>query len=713
MLTTPTAWQQAQFNISGFQVAILELTDGSNTVYFGTSEMQLGTIHVYGYLKSIGTITERIDPFKRTWDINNVQVSIHNLPFRKDSSGNWQRPSDYIWNIRNKTAKIYLGVGCNITSLNDCILRYSGRVADFPEYDEKEYKIEINNQPISLETTLPKYRIGDVFQDCFIEQKNIRIPLVYGKFYYSSAAAKHPGLAKGYVIRRKSAGIDFVFASHQLSAGSTRYIYHSDSDYSDPAQIIDSFTVNNSNQFWITVQVLENTNNYLYVRPENTDGTDSLTSWMDTGTNPTYAYDLDPNTAHIVNDNWDDDGTTMKGWGFYGFADWNKFTNKLNTIINNNGKIAIGYKVAPAAGITLSTTTVGLVRWSDQLNTWTRDQLSATFDDTYRISQSYTPGSTAGSWKNNQLLIEGWSSTGADGTKANKDLFLVKDVYIRFEYSQSGFDQENNIWIRTDGRTFGNWIDSPGRSNPYNQNDVIEHPAGIIESLLRDELGWTDNEIDTDSFDNIYTNQSTKHLLNLTDDNADTAKNIIKKICEQSLFLFCYSNQGKARLIDVSQAGTTARTIPFSHIIGGRIEVGVANKVINKLVVKSRYWSWVNEYQDVTNYEDSNSQSLYGTEQYEVEWPNVHPDSLNSIGQHYVKTADGGIWSIPKYEIKFATFGVMHADLEVGDWIELDSNSADAQLQFYGGTWSGKKFMITEIRQSFDKTEFTAVRLYS
>lgn len=38
------------------------------------------------------------------------------------------------------------------------------------------------------------------------------------------------------------------------------------------------------------------------------------------------------------------------------------------------------------------------------------------------------------------------------------------------------------------GRTFGGWIDDNSRSNGYNAGDLIENPAYIIESILRDEI---------------------------------------------------------------------------------------------------------------------------------------------------------------------------------------------------------------------------------
>jgi hypothetical protein len=53
------------------------------------------------------------------------------------------------------------------------------------------------------------------------------------------------------------------------------------------------------------------------------------------------------------------------------------------------------------------------------------------------------------------------------------------------------------------GRKFGAWVDADSRDNGYNENDLIENPAYIIESILRDELGLTSSSINYASFDDV------------------------------------------------------------------------------------------------------------------------------------------------------------------------------------------------------------------
>jgi hypothetical protein len=53
------------------------------------------------------------------------------------------------------------------------------------------------------------------------------------------------------------------------------------------------------------------------------------------------------------------------------------------------------------------------------------------------------------------------------------------------------------------GRMFGQWIDRGFRVNGYDEDDLIENPVYIIESILRDILHFSDDEIFYPSFDEL------------------------------------------------------------------------------------------------------------------------------------------------------------------------------------------------------------------
>ena len=62
----------------------------------------------------------------------------------------------------------------------------------------------------------------------------------------------------------------------------------------------------------------------------------------------------------------------------------------------------------------------------------------------------------------------------------------------------------DNLFIKCRGKAYDDWVDTPGRSNSKNSGDTIKNGAGIVEDLLR-YAGFSDEEIDLDSFDTLLT----------------------------------------------------------------------------------------------------------------------------------------------------------------------------------------------------------------
>lgn len=62
------------------------------------------------------------------------------------------------------------------------------------------------------------------------------------------------------------------------------------------------------------------------------------------------------------------------------------------------------------------------------------------------------------------------------------------------------------------GRTFGAWIDAGGRSNSYDEDDVVAPGVFQIEDIMRTELGLGDSQIDTASFDALDSGARVSHF---------------------------------------------------------------------------------------------------------------------------------------------------------------------------------------------------------
>jgi hypothetical protein len=125
-------------------------------------------------------------------------------------------------------------------------------------------------------------------------------------------------------------------------------------------------------------------------------------------------------------------------------------------------------------------------------------------------------------------IIPGWAATGQyvyafyllDSTSTDRDTIRlpqfriiinrtdntgtvrIKDVCAVYAYAAN---DTKVFYSCGQGNYYGSWIDSAGRSNSYNANDLIENPSGAIESLSRDEIGFATADIDTAGFDTAST----------------------------------------------------------------------------------------------------------------------------------------------------------------------------------------------------------------
>jgi hypothetical protein len=276
------------------------------------------------------------------------------------------------------------------------------------------------------------------------------------------------------------------------------------------------------------------------------------------------------------------------------------------------------------------------------------------------------------------------------------------------------------IFVACEGREYGSWITS--RSSNYASGDCIEDPAGIIESLLREQLiaagSLSADDLDLPSFI-AAENTNVKMRMNLHSGNKQSIFTLIKQICEQSTFSFHMSGSGKCRLIPLNDyTVTTAATIHFSQVLGGEIIISKNNSIINNLQVESRLQQEYNGiYRDLDTYENSTSQTAYGEYGYKGKWPNICGTSAQHVARHLVKKLDGtdsnddGLWANEHLTIEFETMGFAFAHLEPGDWIELDGTSFDAQVKAYGSSWADEQFLVVDVQQSLT-TKIKAIKLF-
>jgi hypothetical protein len=77
--------------------------------------------------------------------------------------------------------------------------------------------------------------------------------------------------------------------------------------------------------------------------------------------------------------------------------------------------------------------------------------------------------------------------------------------------------------------------------------------------------------------------------------------------------------------------------------------------------------------------------------------------------------ASDGIWNHYHTIVEFETAGPKYAALELGDWIQLDSNTVDSQFRQLGGRavgWSGRDLIVIGLNKKMDATWIKALELW-
>ena len=335
-------------------------------------------------------------------------------------------------------------------------------------------------------------------------------------------------------------------------------------------------------------------------------------------------------------------------------------------------------------------------------------------DDGITVAWAAATGHTIGdSWiirayapkKKNSSYMMGLYAESNTTPPIDDWLFEVNEMRLLLQLHA---DSSWPVYAECKGLEYGTWIDS--RSSNYASNAVIEDPAGIIESFLR-EIGVASSKIDLVAFISAE-NTSVKARINLFSDNELTVDEAIRQIAEQSTLAYIWSAAGKARAIPLNDTSpTTNRTIPYSHLVDGRITISQTSEIVNDIQINSRWQQEYDSFADRDNFTDATSQTTYGVRKYEANWPNIAGTSVTEVKDHYVDGANA-IWIDAHNVIEIETFGFSNADLEIGDWIELDSTTCDPQIKPLGVSWSGKQFLVVELLQGANSTQIKAIELH-
>lgn len=757
---TTHKWKTSQFDVRAEEHVIVKLTDGTDTWYFSDIEMELTDGHVYGLLKSLSSIATGVDFFSRRWMRPELKIKLSNLPYRKKATADdWHRLEGDLKNLHGTVAEIYFMRGRNTDALTDCLKRFTGRVIFQPEYTEDTVTVTVFAADKFIDVNLPQKIVSEDYSSAVTASLSLKQPIVYGEFKYDDVDKRNDlGLAVTILLAAFKSGFgqpdgEYLISDHVLAANTHFYLRAPLLGDRVLQTTVGGRTLlvndgGNGTAELTSIKIIIN-----IFSDDNYAGDFAIDGNQDALVNPLNAADRNPSTYASCND-FIDEGTGPTDQAeiiaYFSFPDLGtgevfptvqpgSVTFPIDFEFRLETEPGVKWDAGDAINPTLwlyHNINGSDARW--ELGQYTDAQLQVAGGTklTFTLNPNNEP--TSHSWRDNVgwHMRSGWvdapSGTSEpalvvlvgrtndntdqthqhDGTVHNQNLLRVYEAIIHMEQAINVESLTlEDCWSECKGREYGSWISSRGSN--YAVNNAIEDPAGIIESILRDELGLVDAALDLPTFVTSE-NASVKSRINLFQGNQLMALDAVRQIVEQSTAMFLFGADGIARMIDLTdKTPNTDRVIPYSHIKNGQVRVSKTSTIRNKMSLQSRWREEVSAYSDVEIVEDTTStgDSKIGDRKYSASWPNIAGASKDVVAASLVNNTDG-IWSKQHEQIDFETLGMMHADLLEGDWIELDAPSTDHHLLFYGASWSSVQFLILRITQGDKSTKIKAVKVW-
>ncbi len=267
----------------------------------------------------------------------------------------------------------------------------------------------------------------------------------------------------------------------------------------------------------------------------------------------------------------------------------------------------------------------------------------------------------------------------------------------------------DDIFVECRGREYGSWIDGGGRSNSLNAGDPIKEPVFQVESILRDELGLTNNEIDIGSFDDVHTTvNSTKgsvasSKISLPTGSKAFSKDLIESLGFEWGFFMFRTHEGKMKVVNYLGTGDVVATLEPTDLISGLpvVRLSNINRLVNNINVLHSRPVHRPSFSRAVTATDTASQTAYGSEDSLSRTISV--DTIRGVSNSASSPCDRltdrlidveALLSRPHRFVKLATVGAKFADGELGDTINLNATAFDPVMKCMGDTWSGLDLMI-------------------
>jgi hypothetical protein len=683
---------------------ILAIEEDSATLYFWTGpDRYFDSKMFYGLIADVGTMSQKIDLYKKTYNTNKMSFRMINGVMGNDGTNeirlsNYLSTSDYI----NRTAKVYIWFE-GITALSDCLEIFRGVVQPLKSVSDLQLTFELEDAAFMSHTNIPTILINlDDYPGTPEQSLGNPLPLVYGE-------SNLDGEMFGTLHECEWIGEDKICISDSaLDSGNVLdlWIYDAQAkrftkiDSSEYSLTYDDSGITTA-QFSDLVGVVL----WLYTFPngvknfpvvhyciasgaeQEESGDRDLTTY--TSILSTVANQAQENYAFYLEYGLEAEGDLHTGAGS-GYVGVKGIDDGLGS-----SAFALAYVYfyntddSTGAGQNL----VGLSSADD----YTEADIGAQID----TGRGYN-------FNNLNDFCELRIAVDPKLSGSQSQIFRIWEIRLKLKYSIN-ITPGRKIYARIKGRDFGSWIDAVGRTPATGQddeNDIIKNPAYVIEDILRRDLGVSGDDIDVDAFDVAATVVNNIELaFTLTGQNYSLK--VIEAICQQGRLNYSISAQGLHKLIALKAGSySTNDTLYKQDIIAGSFVINYSDvdEIINDVDLQYEYNPGSGEYQQLVNDADSSSKTAYNMTNKKIIRADKITDATAAadLADHFCGSSNG-FWSLANIShpihsravITFECLTFEYIHWEVGDIILMDT-SIDDICRNGAVSWLNHQMMITE-----------------
>jgi hypothetical protein len=768
MLTLPTAFAALKDQEASGACFILVLTHyvlGSIGLSTKSLTLPVGGTPVEGIVRDFGTVGQAVNLDDHSYNVSNVTVTLASGWNRRNTAGEWTRIVDVIQGCWGRQAKILIYPGGYANAVSDCLVVFDGTVTRFAQSGDGGLTIEMDEWFQISHRTLPqRLATRAIFPDLPEDQINKRMPLAYGQPSEGFLYFKQTGFFPGMLISEKD--YKHIIADHQTfdSAGAANVWLslpgvNSWGRMSTGAAINHNEIIGGRSRTMITLNPVA-LSFYAFLfptsgRPRPTVEPPNMAVDPANPTYPVVAYDNDGATKVSVIAQ----STTLATIEF----EWSQAGDGSNDPIKNTiawlddsalQAFGVSYQrtLGAATGGTLdywdgtawvqfATQSGSVMAFGDFGSVWNYantltgvvwhlnsgptggDGLPFKIRFKY-VGTGWTPGVTVAAyihevqlrlacrWPMASMSEYGRVTIGSGYEAAPRPSSFAGRMVNVVPYESVGGGGLVAMDGSCGGRMYGTWIDEGARatSNPFNAGQPITTAAGIIESLLRDELGLTTAQIDWASFDTIYNTYPSTAYLSLMDANAADSEEIIRTLCWEHGYFLLRTAAGTIKLINYLGTGVGGTIYPY-HLdeLPDVQEVPVV-PLFKRATINHTRLPHDNKYKRTFDVVDGNPSLLKDDLKATIDLQTIR--SLVSTPTLRLTTRLFGterLMSQPHFLVGLKTTGFRWIALEICDVVTLDYLSFDPQLKLMGQSWQGKSLMIFKKDVTETGVEFTCI----